>query len=131
MIKVNISFCLATITIFFTGCTMHGTNISKSGKVTIERISSEKVFIPWADVYQDGNNLLVTGVVERRYPSTGIFTTHIDIKVIDSTGQIVNERRTKDIYVPSGLWTRFNLNFCIIPPENAIIKAICHSGKHN
>ena len=60
-----LAYIIATITII-SGCAIQGTNTSKNGRVTINQIASEKVFIPLADAYPDGNDLLLTGVVERR-----------------------------------------------------------------
>ena len=133
---MNKTFLLMYITAVITvisGCTTQRTNISKNGRVTINRIPSEKVFIPWADAYQDGNDLLLTGVVERRRLSTGLLKAHIDVTIFSAEGMILQEGHTKAIYVPGrrigkGInWERFRIRFSGIPPEGAKIKMVVKS----
>lgn len=126
------AYIIATITIIY-GCATQRVNLSENGRVVIERIPSEKVFIPWADAYQDGNDLLLTGVVERRRLSIGPLKSHIDVTIFSAEGTILQEGHTKAIYVPGrrigkGInWERFRILFSGIPPEGAKIKMVVKS----
>jgi hypothetical protein len=127
-------FVFITMTIAVSGCATRGINISKNGTVTIEREASKKVFIPWADVYQDGNNLTIAGVVEQRYHSADSFKAYIDVTIWDDNGQPLKEARTVDIYVPrkssgKGInWTDFNLTVPMVVPKGVIIKLTVHGA---
>lgn len=75
-------------------CAINGTNISQNWTVTIERIDSKKLFIPWADTYEDGNNLTIRGVIEQRYHFATSLKAHVDVTIIDSNGQLLKEAKT-------------------------------------
>ena len=116
------------------GCAIKGTNISKKGTVKIERIASERVRIPWADAYQDGNNLTITGVVEQRYQSTDSFKVYVEVAIRDANDQLLKEARTVDVYVPrkssgKGInWTDFKLTIQMVVPKGVTIKLAVHGA---
>ncbi|MCJ7778861.1 MAG: hypothetical protein MUP16_11180 [Sedimentisphaerales bacterium] len=136
MIKKCFIPFLALVIFTIYGCATTRINLSKSDTVKLEKTASEKVFIPWADAYKDGNDLLVTGVVERRYLSTGLLKAHIDVTILSVEGTILQEGHTKAIYVPGrrvgkGInWERFRIRFPGIPPEGAKIKMVVEHGEH-
>ena len=131
MIKTLVTGCLLLVSVSFLGCASNGTNISKTGKVSIERIPSEKIFIPWADVYQIEKGLVLKGVIERRNYSPGTVTSHVDTymastkQYISSSDEIVLGQKR----VGRGIqWKRFS----IILPDNVVqeqIVAQVHLGR--
>ena len=129
------SYLIVAVTII-SGCATQGTNISKNGKVTIDRTASEKVFIPWADAYQDGNDLLLTGVVKRKSFSAGPLKSHVDVTIFSAEGAILQEGYTKAIYVPGhrvgkGIsWERFRIRLPAVLPQGAKIKMVVGQGEH-
>jgi len=130
MDKVYILFCTAIAIVGISGCAMQGTNISKNGIVTIERKASEKVSIPWADAYQDENDLIITGVVEQRCQSASVLKTHVNIEIVDEKGGTINQSETQDIYVPrwrsgKGIrWVRFKAVLPLVLQEGSKIELI-------
>ena len=133
MRNIFIFVCIIMVSTVF-GCATRGVNISKKGTVTIERIASEKVFIPWADAYQDGNNLTITGAVEQKYESADSFKVYIDVAIRDANDQLLKEVRTVDIYVPRKLtgkginWTHFGVTSPIVVSKGMKIRLVVHGA---
>jgi hypothetical protein len=88
------------IVIALSGCSINGTDISKDGTVTIERINSERISIPWADAYQNDNNLTISGILKQRYLSANSLKVYVDVAIRDNNGRLLKEARTADVYVP-------------------------------
>lgn len=127
--------CVAVLAVA-SGCATHGTSLAKTGTVTIDRVAADRVFVPWADAYQDANELVLTGVVKQSCQSVRSLKTHVDITILDDKGQVLHQAMTKNLYVPpkrpgKGIpWVRFELTLPIIVPEKAVIQAVCHSEEH-
>ena len=128
--KICTLMCVFVIT--FAGCATKGINLSKNGSVEIERIASENIFIPWADAYQDSNDLMISGVVERRYQTAGDIKTYIEVQIVDASGQLLKQARTADIHVPPKVphralkWEHFDLTIPMIAPNETIIRLVVH-----
>ena len=127
MNNIYVSVCMVIVSTL-SGCAINGTNISQNGTVTIERIDSETLFMPWADAYEEGNNLMIRGVIEQRYQSSNSLKAHVDVTIIDSNGQLLKETKTANVYVPRNLpgkgikWVRFNLTVPMMVSKGTTIK---------
>jgi hypothetical protein len=136
MIKTRIfGICIAARAVV-SGCATHGTNLAKTGAVTIDRVAADRFFVPWVDAYQDVNELVLTGVVKQTCQSVSSLKTHVDITILDDKGQVLQQAITKEMHVPpkrpgKGIaWVRFELTLPVIVPEKAVIQVVCHSGEH-
>jgi hypothetical protein len=116
------------------GCAVSGENISKKGLVTVERVSSQKVDILWADVYRTDESLIIRGVVRRREYSNQPLLVHVDATVLSGDGEILGEAMGRDVWVPRGRvgkgfnYDDFEIRLPMAPPEGGTVKLICHAG---
>jgi hypothetical protein len=118
------------------GCSLPGRNISQQGFVNVRRAPSEKITIPWADVYQEGQNLVVCGVVRQTSASTLPYMLHIDVAVLAADGKPLIQRASSDLYVPRHAvgkgpgFERFEVHLPFTPAPGATVELTCHLGAH-
>ncbi len=63
------------------GCTTNRINLADTGELSVQTVPSKRVEILWADVYQEGDNLVVSGVVQRFRRNGTPLKTH-DVVVV-------------------------------------------------
>jgi len=133
LILVGIAVLMATTI----GCASNRLDLVKTGKVFIETVPSQKVKILWVNIYQEGDELVVYGVVRRFGISSYPLKTYVDISILSADGTLLHEARTPDIWVPRRLsgkgiaFKRFRMRFPDIPPEGSLIRTVCHGSPHN
>lgn len=119
------------------GCAVPGENISKKGLVTVERVSSPKVDIPWADVYRTDKNLMVRGMVCRRASSSQPLQVHVDVTVLARDDRVLQRAVSRDIWVASRSPSngsgsnRFEVHLPIAPSEGNTVRVVCHAGSRD
>jgi hypothetical protein len=116
------------------GCAVASENISKKGLVTVERVASQKVAIPWANVYRTDQSLIVHGVVRRRSYSNQPLQVHVDATVLSSDGEVLQEAVSRDVWVPrrspgkgSGSHA-FEIRLPVARAEGGTVRLVCHAG---
>lgn len=125
---------LLAVALALSGCSVPGENLSKKGLVTVERVSSQKVDILWADVYRIDEGLRVRGVVRQRSYSSQPLLIHVDAAVLSSGGEALKEATGRDVWVPrrrvgKGFnYGDFEIRLPIAPPEGSTVKLVCHAG---
>ncbi len=118
------------------GCSTNRVSLVDQGIVTVKTVPSEKVSILWADVYRDGKDVVVYGVVQRRSYTNYPMKRHVDVTISSPDGTILQEARTPDIYVPSHRpgktvdWKRFEVRFPDIPQDSKV-QMVVHSRRHD
>jgi hypothetical protein len=124
--------------IILSGCASNRVNLVDSGKVLIERVDSENICISRTNVYQDGDQLEITGAVKRRR-STIFDGGHVHIAIINPQGEVLEEVRTS--YSPRIIRRKgrresyFSVRLPIKPPEGSVVRVIYHkhstsTGRH-
>lgn len=127
---------LSAITAAVSGCATNRVSLVDEGIVSVETVSSDKVRLLWTDVYDDGKDLVVRGVVKRRSYTSYPLKTHVDVAVLSPDGTILQQARSADIYVPSHRpgktvnWKRFEVRFPEIPQDSKV-RMVVHSGRHD
>lgn len=128
---------LGILTIIISGCATGRVNLTDTGIVTIEQHAPGKVRIAWSDAYEDENGFVVTGVL-RRHDLVGMpIKTHVNVMVFSPDGNILDEARSQDIYVPrrrigrGQSFQRFRVNFPTIPAEGSTISITTHTSTHS
>ena len=117
------------------GCSSNRISLVDQGIVSVETKASKNVGILWTDVYQDGEDIIVYGVVRRRSHTSYPLKTHVDVTILAPDGEVLQEARTPDIYVPRRIpgkginWKRFEVRFPDVP-QNSRVQAVAHSGVH-
>ncbi len=125
------------LTIVSSGCAANRTNLVSKGIVSVETSPSKKVKILWTRVYQDGEDFVVYGVVQRRNHTSYPIRTHVDITILAGDGTVMQETRTPDIYVSrrrpgKGIsWKRFRVRLPGTPPEGSRVNMVVHGALHN
>jgi len=110
-------------------CASSRVNLVESGRITIERLPAEQVYISKATVHQDGPELIITGRVKRRTVSASD-GGHVDIAVIHPGGKILKKISTS--YVPRILRRKgtressFTVRLHLLPPEGSIVRVAYH-----
>jgi hypothetical protein len=118
------------------GCAGPGVNLVKNGMVAIERIPSEKIEIPWADVYQTNGEVQVKGILRHRQFANQPLRTHVDIVLLNLDGTVLAQMRTSDVYVPhrqagrSYNQAHFEANIPAAVSPGVVVKTIVHSDEH-
>jgi hypothetical protein len=132
-----VGMTLGMAAIFVTGCATNRIDLVEQGIVSVETVPSKRVRILWTDIYQDGDDTVVYGVVQRRSHTSYPIRTHVDITMLSSDGKVLQEARTGDIYVARRIpdkginWTRFRLRLPGIPVEGSKVKMVVHGRPHN
>jgi hypothetical protein len=117
------------------GCSGSRVSLVDQGIVSVEAKPSKNVGILWTDVYQDGEDIIVYGVVQRRSHTSYPLKTHVDVAILSPDGEVLQEARTPDVYVPRRIpgkginWNRFEVRFPDIL-HNSRVQAVAHSGLH-
>ncbi len=135
--KVSGLIGLSMSATIISGCVTNRISLADEGLVWVETVPSKKVKILWTDVYEDGNDVVVYGVLRRIGHSSFPFNIHVDVTVFSPDGKVLYENRTQEIGVPRRVvgkgvdWKRFEVRFPEQIPEGSSIRAVCHADPHN
>lgn len=127
---------LSTAAMLATGCATNRIDLVDEGIVSVDTVPSKRVKVLWTDVYQDGEDFVVYGVVQRLSHTSYLIKTHVDITILSPDGTVLQEARTPDIYVPTRIpgkginWERFQVRLPDIPPQGSKVGMVVHSGSH-
>ena len=121
---------MVALTVITAGCVANREDLVESGHVTLQKYRTGKVYIAWCDAYEDGNELLITGVL-RRHDTVGLpIKAQVNVTVISPDGKVINEGRSSGIYVPRRMvgryqsFKRFNVRFSDVPPRRSSIRVV-------
>ena len=137
VVSLVISMVFGILTIAISGCAANRSDLVDKGIVSVETAPSKKVKILWTRVYQNGEDFVVYGVVQRRNHTSYPIRIHVDITILAGDDTIQQETRTPDIYVSrrrpgKGInWTRFRVRFPGTPAEGSRVNMVVHSAAHN
>jgi len=129
--SIAVVSALSILAIAFSGCSSRN-SLVEQGIASIETEPSKKVEILWMDVFRQGEEIIVYGVVRRRSHTIHPLRTHVNVAILTPDGKVLREARTPDIYVPrftpgKGInWKRFEIRFPDIP-EHFTVRAAPHS----
>lgn len=80
--------CLVAVTCL-SGCATVGRDLTESGEVSLRRSLSKLVRVQAVTVRQDGEQLVVGGVIRRAPSSNAPIWGHVNVTAFDATGQKV------------------------------------------
>lgn len=129
--NIAVVAALSILAIVMSGCSSRN-SLVEQGIASIETKPSKKVKILWMDVYRDGEEIIVYGVVRRRSHTLYPLKTHVNVAILSPDRKVLREARTPDIYVPrftpgKGInWKRFEVRFPDMP-GNFRVQAAVHS----
>ncbi|MGB2821007.1 MAG: hypothetical protein WBF17_08500 [Phycisphaerae bacterium] len=127
---------LASAAIAISGCCQTGVNLTAAGSVSVESPPDERARVVWAEVWQDGDETVVTGRLVRRGVSSCPLTGHVDVTFFDAGGKLLKKassleaglRRTSPGKGPH--LSPFRLRLKLIVPENARAVIAYRGGAH-
>jgi len=134
MLRVSVIGCLIVGVI--AGCTANRVSLVDESLVSVKNQGSEKAEILWTDVYQDGEDTLVYGALQRRSHTSYPMKTHVDVAVVSPDGAMLQEARTPDVYVTRRVpgkgidWTRFKVRIPGTLTQGFKVNVVVHSGDH-
>jgi PDZ domain-containing secreted protein len=102
--------------------------------VTIEKVPNERIKILWTDVYQDGEEVIVSGALKQHTRSSSSVKIHVDASVIALDGNLIEQARSPYIYVPknlSGKRVRFRIHLKNSLPKGSQIRLTVDAQIHN
>ncbi|MFC1603932.1 hypothetical protein ACFL5F_02795 [Planctomycetota bacterium] len=129
--SIAVTAALSILAIVISGCNSR-ISLVEQGIASVETKPSKNVEILWTDVFRDGNEIIVYGVVRRRHHTIYPLKTHVDATILTPDGKVLREAHTPDIYVPrfvpgKGInFKRFEIRFPDMP-GNFSVKAAVHS----
>jgi len=130
--NIVVEASLSILAIVISGCSSRNSLVER-GVASVETKPSKNVEILWTDVYKDGEDIIVYGVVRRRSHTSYPLKTHVVATILTPDGSILREARTPDIYVPRFLpgkginFKRFEIRFPDMP-GNFSVQEVVHSG---
>ena len=125
---------VAVLTVIISGCTANRVDLVDTGAVTIEKQASEKVYVAWANAYEDGDGFVVTGVLKRRNTTGQPIKAYVDVTVLSPDDAVISTASSPNVYVSrhvagrGGSPCRFKVHLPRVPPANSIVRVTVHSG---
>jgi len=129
--KTNILIKLALVVfgIVSVGCASHRVNLAENGKIIVERVPSKNIYVSKAHVYQEENELVITGRVKRSNTSA-LDGGHVDIAVVSPEGKVLDKVSTS--YTPRIIRRKgsheslFSARLTMIPPVGTTVRLVYH-----
>jgi hypothetical protein len=129
-IIIVLIFCL--VTIVMSTYASNQVNLVENGTASLEFVPSKGIYVSKAYVYQDGDDLVITGKVKRHSGSLSV-TGHVDIVILDPKGTTL--KKVAVSHVPRIVRRQgasdasFSARLPIIPPKGATVRLGFHSSK--
>lgn len=135
---VKTFICLGLAFVALGGCGNHKVNLIKKGVVHLEisekeRASIKRAQVFHAEVYQEGNDLIVSGEIKRRSRFSN-FKGHADVMILSPEGDL-----TKEVSVPyyprqipenAPHTSSFSLRLSLVVPDGTTIRVRYHDDPH-
>lgn len=111
--------------VFVTGCASAKTNLEETGQITIERVPTKGTYVSEANVYQDGDELVITGKVKNKHTHNRR-EGYVEIKILDPDGKVIESVNSQ--YFPRNIRKKgkressFTVKLSLIPPKGSVIR---------
>ncbi len=116
------------------GCASVGRDLTESGEVSVERSPSKLVSIQAVTVRQDGEQLVVSGVVRRAPLTSTPIWGHVNVTAFDAAGQTVGHAVVR--YSPPSLpqkgprSSQFTARIPAQAMQGTVVRIEHHTGGH-
>lgn len=123
---------LIVIGMALVGCVSSRVNLVDENIVAVERVDSEMNCIYSPHVFQNGDQLVISGRV--KCPNfRGFNGGHIDIAILNGEGEILESLSTfhypRNIPRKGGRESRFHINLPLTPPEGTVVRLAFHKTR--
>ncbi len=124
------------VAFFLEGCAANRVDLVDKGMVSVETVPSKRIDILWIDVYRQGDDSIIYGVLQQRGQRMCPVKAHVDITIRAEDGSIRQELRSDDVYVPRHRvgkgpdWKRFKVRVPHGIAKGSAVSTVVHSGCH-
>ncbi|MBN2514253.1 MAG: hypothetical protein JXB18_15040 [Sedimentisphaerales bacterium] len=128
---------LAVAVLFLAGCCGQQQSAGQRNRLPVETISSDKVRVVWMEGYQEGDKTVVRGAIQRQRQGSAPMKAHVDVQVLSSGGELLQEVITPEVYLPRRLAGRgidlrpFEVEFQTVSVNDSRIVVKAHQNEHN
>ncbi len=135
-VKTIGSGLLAVAALFLAGCSCQKQSAGERNPLPVKMISSDKVRVVWMESYQEGDKTVVRGAIQRQHQGSAPMKAHVDVQVLSSGGELLQEVITPEVYVPRRLAGKgidlrpFEVELQTVPVDDARIIMKAHHGEH-
>lgn len=112
------------------GCTPPGKSLVAAKQVAVDTQSSGGVHVSRVDVYQDGETLLVEGLLRRSPALKTRSVGHVDVSVVGPDGSMLAKKSLRRIWRHCSSSTGFAAKLALVPPEGSTVRVSVHDGRH-
>ncbi|MHC1744267.1 MAG: hypothetical protein AB9873_14695 [Syntrophobacteraceae bacterium] len=116
------------------GCAVKGVHLNEMGTANVEVLPSEDrvVSIERADVYQDGGELILKGTARKNGPIFSTYEGHIDVALMDATGQTIGLGTATYRHIPSRRrYSPFEVRFSVVAEPGTLVRLLFHPLDHS
>ncbi|MFQ5455876.1 MAG: hypothetical protein ACE5EA_06700 [Nitrospirota bacterium] len=133
-IVISISLCITAILLF--SCASNRVNLVKNNRVFLERLPSKDIYVSRAYVYQEGNDIVISGKVRTHRVSRILSKGHVDIGIFDPDEIVLAK---VSVSYPSRVISRrrgypessFSVLIPVIPPQGATVRVGYHGSSYS
>lgn len=130
----TVIFIMAS-TFALSACTVKPLPPTVSGSLATNIQQASEVQIVQTSARQDGENVVVDGRVKRKVTGgRGVVKGHIDIKIIDAEGKIIDRVVTgvspEIIPKRGGMTSSFTARIPMMAPQGSVVSVRFHNGPH-
>ena len=133
-LKYGIGFVFVALVV--SGCVSgERVNLVSNGTVTLERVPTKGLYVSSAEVFQKGEDVIVSGRVTCRNRNQSSVMGHIDITLLSSDGKVIKQTYSshapKRIPNTRNMSASFTKSLGVMPPKNSIIRVKYHKERNS
>lgn len=121
--------------LFALGCAQNRVSLVASNTVSVEQKSTDHVYFPWIDVFQEDGTATVKGTIRQRRMHRHPMSGHIDVLLIAPDGQVIEQAqvtiRPRRLSLRGPKEAHFEVPLSIVPPEGAVVRVQYHNRPHH
>ncbi|MFH1739964.1 MAG: hypothetical protein ABIH23_13220 [bacterium] len=91
VLNLAIMLLVSTGVVLMSGCACKRASLVDSGAVSLERVPSKYARVSVATVYQEEDQLVVSGAVKRDYFFRSHLRGHVDVETVDLNGEVLEQ----------------------------------------
>ena len=123
-------------TAILTACASGAANLARDSRLSIKTESPQKVTLSVSGIYQNGENVEVTGRVWRHRSSpAGLYSGHVDVEITNPDGTVAATTgvRTFPRFIKRGLrhTARFSTHIKAEVEQGTVVHLRFHRGEHD
>jgi hypothetical protein len=130
MLLVTIGVALGASLFLTGGCTPPGENLVTAGKVVVNKQSLGRVRVSRAEVYQDGETVVVD--CNLRHPGAGHYhgtMGHMDVAVLGPDGVMLAQKSSSGPWLNCNGHSFLRTRLPLVAPEGSTVRVLFHDSR--